>query len=377
MPLIRQKYTKLDPATGQRVTHESRKWYCLYKRGLRWLRVPAYTDKAASLQMLARLERDAAREAEGMLPTEVDEHAARPIAEHVADFCRHVADRGNTPDYIQSTTQRLNYVVDGCKAKLIGDLIPSRVDRALAELVAGNDEVEGRSLCTRNHYLRAVKMFTAWAAGAERRLPYDPLVGMGFKNTDEDRRLVRRPLTQEEFSWLVLAASEGPEIAGMGGATRAMLYCLGAYTGYRRDELGSLTARSFNFGGDGSDLNGNPDGAPEPTHYYAAPGAATLTVEAGTSKRRRKETIPLHASFVGMLREFVEGELEEQSEASGARRDVEHGGGPLFEIAGARTADMLRTDLAAAQRIMASVGLIRVQSPAAADGATAGRPPGA
>jgi hypothetical protein len=54
-------------------------------------------------------------------------------------------------------------------------------------------------------------------------------------------------------------------VEGICGPDRAMMYVLAAWTGYRRGEIGSLTRESF-------DLASDP---------------ATVTVEAGHSKRRR------------------------------------------------------------------------------------------
>ncbi len=56
-------------------------------------------------------------------------------------------------------------------------------------------------------------------------------------------------------------------------------------TGLRKNELASLTPRSFR-------LDGKP---------------ATVTVEAAFSKHRRKDVLPLHPALVGMLREWLAG----------------------------------------------------------------------
>jgi hypothetical protein len=61
-----------------------------------------------------------------------------------------------------------------------------------------------------------------------------------------------------------------------------MLYRAAAFTGLRASELASLTARSFDF-------------ETEP---------ATVTVEAGYSKRRRTDVLPLHPDLAARLREW-------------------------------------------------------------------------
>jgi integrase len=85
-------------------------------------------------------------------------------------------------------------------------------------------------------------------------------------NEETDRRRVRRPLSIEELSLLIRAAEAGPVFQCIPGPDRAVLYIVGAYTGYRRGEIGSATIRSFDFDSD----------------------PPTLTVQAGHSKHRRK-----------------------------------------------------------------------------------------
>lgn len=302
--LIRQQYTKLDPKTGKRVTHQSRKWYCLYKRGDKWLRVPAYTDKVASQQMLSRLEREAAREAEGIFD-HLSCHATRPILEHVAEFRQNLEDRGNTADYVQTTDQRVKWIIEETGIERIGEITSSRVEKALAKLVK-----EGASTASRNHYLRAIKMFTAWLVD-DRRAADDPIKGMSAKSVEQDRRLVRRPLTRDELSALLTSTIEGPERGEMSGPDRAALYLLAAYTGYRRNELGSVTPKSFTFG-----------------------EAASVAVKARTSKRRKAEVIPLRSDVAIFFANLVEGRSRDE---------------PLFPVTDAKTADLIRADLRAAR----------------------------
>jgi hypothetical protein len=64
---VRRRWAKT--VNGKRVVEQTRKRYAEYTdaNGVR-RRVPGYTDKAATEQLAARLERDAAREAEGLGP---------------------------------------------------------------------------------------------------------------------------------------------------------------------------------------------------------------------------------------------------------------------------------------------------------------------
>lgn len=75
------------------------------------------------------------------------------------------------------------------------------------------------------------------------------------------------------------ARSSGEVIQGYNGETRARIYLFSFLTGLRRQEMGSLNARSFDL------TSGRP----------------TVTVEAACSKHRRKDVLPLHPELVAQL----------------------------------------------------------------------------
>ena len=65
--IFKPQYTKTDPATGRKTKHKLKKWYVKYRdAGGVVKRVPGYTDKEATRQLAAQLERQAAQEASGM-----------------------------------------------------------------------------------------------------------------------------------------------------------------------------------------------------------------------------------------------------------------------------------------------------------------------
>jgi hypothetical protein len=82
---------------------------------------------------------------------------AKPLAEHPADFAAALRARGDTKKHEGLTQSRAARVLALAKAGRVGELAPSRVQLALADLRA-----EGRSLATCNHYLLAVKSLTRW-----------------------------------------------------------------------------------------------------------------------------------------------------------------------------------------------------------------------
>ena len=111
----------------------------------------------------------------------------------------------------------------------------------------------------------AIKGFCRWLT-RDRRTADNPLAHLSGLNADTDRRHERRTLSPDEFAALVEAARQGEPFRELSGQDRATLYLTAAYTGFRESELASLTPDSFDFDFD----------------------PATVTVEAGYSKRRRR-----------------------------------------------------------------------------------------
>lgn len=275
-----------DPKTGKKVKRKSKKWWGRYRDefGME-KRVPLATDKTAAQTMLNERVKKAEQRQAGIIDR-FDEHRKRPIGEHVADFEKHMTAKGNSPEQVKLVAVRCRRIIAACGATRYGDLSASRVQGFLADLC----EKENKSIQTSNHYLRAIKQFTRWLV-KDRRAPDNALAHMAMQNVSTDRRHDRRPISTEELTAVLQAASKGPVVRQMLGADRAMLYAVAAYTGLRASELASLTRESF-------DLNlDNP----------------TVTVAAAYSKRRRQDVLPLHESLVALIRPWLTAKPEGQS----------------------------------------------------------------
>ena len=131
--------------------------------------------------------------------------------------------------------------------------------------------IPGLSVASSNHYLTAIKGFARWLV-KDRRSPDSPLAHLSRLSGEDDIRRSRRSLSEAEFGRLLKAARNGKTLCGLTGAARELLYLCAAFTGLRVRELGSLTESSF-------DLTEIPP---------------TMTVDAGYSKRRRRDTLPVH-----------------------------------------------------------------------------------
>ena len=304
-----------NPKTGEKVKTKSKKWWGRYTDSLDCeKRVPLATDKTVSQSMLKDLVQKVERQKAG-LEDPVEEEMRKPIDVHLADFEKSQKSKNNSPSYVREIMGKIRRFIKACHWKRTGQIKATDVQGFLADL-----REDGLSIQTSNHYLRAIKSFSRWLV-VNKRLKSNPLDSLSMLNVRVDRRHDRRPLSQDEFTRLVKVAESGPPIESICGRDRAMLYILAAWTGLRRGELGSLTRKSFK-------LDGNPP---------------TVSVEAGYSKHRRKDTQVLHPEVVSQFREW----LKHRRPAPGEI---------LFPITkrpsgvSRRTAKMMRDDLTAARR---------------------------
>lgn len=56
-----------------------------------------------------------------------DDYAKRPLQDHLTDYLRLLANKGNTPVYIEITEARIRAVLSGCSFVRICDVQPSNV----------------------------------------------------------------------------------------------------------------------------------------------------------------------------------------------------------------------------------------------------------
>ena len=280
------------------------------QNGKRRTKCTKTTDKATAERIARKHEADAALRRDGVIDASGDrfaEQGRRPLSEHVTEFRAALTAKGDTERHCKETKAQATSVIERCQADFPRDLTASAVHAAIKEL-----RDEARSLNTCNHYLRAIKGFSRWMY-RDKRIHDDTLACLEAYNADTDPRYQRRELLPDEISWL-LSITEQRTLPShrLAGSDRAMAYRIALGTGFRATELRSLTQRSF-------DLDGDPP---------------TATVEAAHSKRRRRDTQPIHAVLAGMIRVWL------------ANKPA---GSQLFAKLPLNTARMLRADLSAAR----------------------------
>jgi integrase len=268
------------------------------------------SDRRATGDLARSAEAEAARIREGVLdPREIGyrQHEARPLKIHLESWHAALLAKGTTMKHADLYRSRARRVLDLVKMARLSDLQPSRIQAALALL-----RDSGLSLETCNHYRAALRAFVRWCR-ADGRLRDDPMLGVTGFNAEEDIRHERRVLSDEELARLVIAAENGPEVYHMTGPMRALAYRLALGTGFRANEIRSLTPESFNLDRD-------------PPHVDLTPSVA---------KNRRGVEQPISRALAEDLRPWIASVLRGQSvlplhheTAKAIRRDLEAAGIP-------------------------------------------------
>jgi len=267
------------------------------------------TDRRVTEELAREAESKVARIKAGLVDLKAERiarEARRPIAEHVADFIAGSKAKGNDPKHVRSTRTYIERVITLAGIERISDLSPSSVSLAVTALKA-----EALSARAVNAYVTAIKSFSRWLKRDGRMSDYS-LETLTKQNEQADRRRVRRALTPDEAARVIQAAETGPEAGGLTGPDRAMLYSLALGTGFRADELATLTPEKF-------DLDADPP---------------TATVMACYDKRRKEAVQPIAMALADRLRPWVA---------------MKAPGKPVFDGMTERTAEMLRVDLEAAE----------------------------
>jgi integrase len=283
---------------AKKVRERSKKWYARINHR----DVPLSANKSAAQIMCNDLVRKAELAKAGV----VDPHEAgkkKPLLGHLRDYETALHAAGDTEEHVKRAVSNVKKVLAACRFVFVTDLSASAVAAALAR-----ERKEGKSVRTTNHRLVSVKAFAAWME-KDGRIAASPLRHLAAGNVHVDRRHSRRALTPDEAGRL-LAAAKGSlrVICGNTGFDRYAVYLTALGTGFRANELASLTPESFRL----------DDEVP------------VITLSARVGKNRRLVHQPIGADLVAVLREYLKGRPA---------------GVPVWHLKGVRTAEMLRHDL--------------------------------
>jgi site-specific recombinase XerC len=265
-------------------------WYFEFRdqNGKRRMR-KGFTDKALTEQLAVKLETESRLRRMGYIDLEQEKQAEwrrSGLQENLEAFRGSLQAKKTTAKHLRLTIARVKRIIEACEFKTLGDLDAGSVEVFMTEL----REEEDLGHRTYNHYLQAIDSFCNWLV-TRRRLDRNPLAGIPRLNTETDVRHPRRSLTPEELGKLLQAARESEvSVQCYTGEDRARIYMLSYMTGLRKGELASLTPSSFLLD------------ASQPT----------VTVQAGASKHRRKDVLPLHPDLVPMVRDWIADKAADQ-----------------------------------------------------------------
>lgn len=250
--IIRRTY-KVKLPDGRTIERECDHYTIQYRDAAGKIkRVKGYSDKTATKQLAARLEKNLARGIEGLEdPFRV--HRVRPIAEHVKEYIADLKAAGLDDMYIAIAENRLNRLIKDCGWSCLDSIEPNsfikwRERERTDETIKRKARLgKGASATTLNQYLDTVRAFTNWCA-SNNRMPGVPMprrggrkgrggqMGMmalalaGVAKVDGEKRRKRRALSEEQVAALLAAVP----------AERAIIYRTGLATGLRRQELEDL-----------------------------------------------------------------------------------------------------------------------------------------
>lgn len=231
-------------------------------------------DKDVTKEIARAREAEVCRRNHGLTTATEDRYKSegrRPIAEHIEDYlshCRHVRMSGNT---LGLKELHITSLVDEIEASRLSDLEPNNVQRFLQGLSAA-----GRSARTVNHYRSDIVAFANWCV-KNLRLRSNPLSAVPLLNEKEDRRRVRRALSQEELDRLLSVAAEQDEKWAKRHGPRFPAYLVAAMTGLRRNEMRELQWSDFD----------------------SETGSLRIRIE--VSKAKREDLISLHTQVLEVL----------------------------------------------------------------------------
>jgi site-specific recombinase XerD len=269
--IFKRSYWATD--NGKRVKRKTKVYYIKYTDadGKR-LRIKGFRSMEKTRTLAAQLEGKAA---DG--PDPFARHRNTPLSKHLQDFKDYMQVQSLGSDYISNTISTIQRMLDGCEIQLFSDIDPTKVEKWL-------EDRRGPRFGLRsfNSYVKAFKCFLNWMM-EKRGAQSNPMKCVKERNQQEDIRRDRRSISQDEFNLLIETTQKQKPYRGTSGTDRAMLYIVAAGTGFRKEELASLTDANFKLDG------------PKPT----------VTVKGAYTKNGKPATLPLQRSLAIALKEWM------------------------------------------------------------------------
>ncbi|NOT01459.1 MAG: tyrosine-type recombinase/integrase [Phycisphaerales bacterium] len=190
------------------------------RRALKLSNGKGIADKAVAEAELRRLITRMERQAAGLVDAIV-ESARMPIRVVIARYARHLRALRRTREHVFKTIQRAKWLMESAGVETLGGLNAASVSVGLDTLAGRN-----RAPKTINEYRAVAFGMCQWAVKVVRILDRNPIGAVPVRDSDADKRKVRRAMTIEEAGRLL--AVSGP---------RSLWYETALFTGLRVREL--------------------------------------------------------------------------------------------------------------------------------------------
>lgn len=266
---------------GRKCRVQSPCWWIEYKTSSGGRdRAKGFTDRGATLQLAARLERTA----EDVRSGRESPRNSSPghMADHISGFIAALTRKGSSHDHIDATAKQVRTVLTGADLST-----PGTVDREKVEQWLDAEQKRLKwGARTRNQWAGSLNQFGRWLVRAKHS-KVNPFDGLARQNVEADRRVVRRVLDPDDMNRLILAARDSATtFHGMSGRDRAMAYTLAAYTGRRLTALKKMSRTDIHF---------DPEsGLP-----------LSITTGARMQKSKKLHTVPVHPALASDLAEWL------------------------------------------------------------------------
>ncbi|MFO0825905.1 MAG: recombinase family protein [Gemmataceae bacterium] len=266
---------------GTKYLKPAAKWYGKYRDADGNLQKPPLSSsKEAALTMLSKLLDEVDRERAGQRDP-FKQHRKTPLTTHVAEWLGVLKARGRDEEYIALKKARVTAILDGCGFVFACDMAAEPLERFLESLRTGEKKL---SVQTTNDYLQATSQFCNWMV-ENNRMERNPFARVQKGNAERDRRHIRRPLSITELQTLITSTkAKGKVRRKLPAESRAVLYAVAAYSGYRAGELACLTPDNFQLDGD----------------------TPTIELSGEHTKNGKDASQPIPADLVPMLRAFLD-----------------------------------------------------------------------
>jgi integrase len=267
-------------------------------QGTRCEKSSGTTDKRLAERIAGQWENREVERMQGLVDPIAEKLASQrslPLAQHFDDYREHLESLQRDSRHIDGTLAYLRKVAQALDWRTLASIDA----HALMSHLSDQAEKRGTGARTFNAAATAWRAFGRWCVRSN-RLSANPLACIGARNTESDRRRVRRDLATDELARIIDAATRSHSVTfakqvrndqgerqsvrtRLSAPDRAWAYRIAAATGFRASEVASLTPESF-------DLDSN---------------TPSVIVEAAYSKRKRRDVQPIRPDFAEMLRTWL------------------------------------------------------------------------